>query len=160
MTVKAVKLPNLKLVQGESYSFTIHKSITLGQNEEYYVMREPFGYKLLMPKTYYVRYGFDIGQQVICRIDKINCIGRVFLEPRHPYYCEGEIYNFDVVRIEKTSEISQNNIYNVVVRDVLGYEWLVVSINEYLVDKQQVSINCLVQRIKKGRLYLMLTSPD
>lgn len=31
----------------------------------------------------------------MCRVDKINCKGEVFLEPHNPYYTEGESFPFD-----------------------------------------------------------------
>jgi hypothetical protein len=160
MTVKTVQIPNSRLIEGEYYTFTLLKSISLGPDEEYYVMREPNGFKLLMPKKFYTRYGFDSGQQIICRVDKINCIGRVFLEPKHPYYVEGEKYNFDVIAVERYVDKGQGRAQNFVVRDVLGHEWQVPATSESLDKKQNASISCLVQRIKKGRLYLTLSFPD
>lgn len=159
MAVKTVQIPNARLTEGEYYTFTILKSISLGPDEEYYVMREPHGFKLLMPKTYYTRYGFVSGQQIVCRVDKVNCVGRIFLEPKHPYYVEGETYSFDVIGVEQFVDVNQGMVHHIVVRDVLDYEWHVSAPNESMVNKQAVSIGCLVQRIKKGRLFLKLSSP-
>ena len=159
MAVKTVQIPNARLTEGEYYSFTILKSISLGPDEEYYVMREPHGFKLLMPKKYYVRYGFYSGQQIRCRVDKVNCIGRVFLEPKHPFYVEGEKYNFDVIGVEKYVD-NQGMVQHIVVRDVLGYEWCVSATKKSVVNTQAGRLCCLVQRIKKGRLLLKISFPD
>ncbi len=158
MTVKSVQIPNARLTEGDYYTFTILKSISLRPDEEYYVMREPNGFKLLMPKKFYTRYGFRPGQQVLCRVDKVNCIGRVFLEPEHPYYVEGKRYNFDVIEVEQVVDMNRRMVQSIVVRDVLDYEWRVSVPNEFMIDKQTASINCLVKRIKKGRLYLEISS--
>lgn len=159
MTVKTVKIPNGRLTEGEYYTFTIIKSISFGPEEEYYVMREPNGFKLLMPKKFYIRYGFRSGQQVLCRVDKVNCVGRIFLEPEHPYYEEGKQYNFDVIDVEQLVDVNQGMAQSIVVRDVLNYEWRVSAPDVLMVNKQSASISCLVKRIKKGRLFLELSSP-
>ncbi len=93
MAVKKINIPNARLTEGQWYTFRILKVVSLGEDEGWFVMQDPNGYKILLPKGFYEDYGFAPGQSVSCRVDKINCNGRMFLEPGHPHYKEGEVYD-------------------------------------------------------------------
>ncbi len=154
MAIKTLHIPNSRLTEGESYTFTILKVVSLTPDEAYFVMRDPLGYKMMMPEKYYVRYGFEAGQQIQCRVDKVNCNGRMFLEPQHPHYIEGRTYPFEVIGAGSHETILNQNEKYLMVKDVLDYEWIVITQNEGLVKKSPDTIRCRVTRIKKGKLYL------
>jgi len=77
------------LSEGDWFPFRITKFVQLQDNSWYYVLQDINGLKHFMPAGYYKDYGFSIGIQIKCKIDRINCTGRIFLEPEHPYYQEG-----------------------------------------------------------------------
>jgi hypothetical protein len=104
------------------------------------------GLKHFLPAEYYTNFNFQTGDVISCRIDKINCTGRIFLEPKHPYYIEGEIYSFDVLNF------IENEKYGVlVVKDIfenrIELQQEMVQVTNYKVKKK---VRCLVISIKKG----------
>ncbi len=156
MRIRNLTVSNSRLAEGSYHIFTILKTVSLGEDESYFVMQDPLGYKVLMPAGFYRRYGFEPGQEIKCRVDRINCDGRMFLEPMHPYYSEGEVYSFDRIGEGRQKSITGDDENFLLVRDVLGYEWKVRvdSLND--LHKNQQNVQCRLDRIKKGRLYLSL----
>ena len=75
---------------GESYSFQIFKTVDIS-NEEFYMLLDPNGNKYLLPAINYKPYNFKIGEWIKCRIDKINCTGKMYIEPNHPVYKENTV---------------------------------------------------------------------
>ena len=138
------------LQEGESYPFIVHNLVQLQDGEDYYVLTDINGMKHFMPSGYYVDYGFKIGDAITCKIDRINCTGRIFLEPTHPYYKEGKIFSFEL----ENFKIQDNNI-TLFVKGLNGNSIEVpvydIDINK-LTTKKKVS--CKVQNIKKGNLLL------
>ncbi len=153
--MRSVHIPNSRLTEGKTYPFLILKFVSLEPGEEWMVMQEPRGYKILVPLKYYTTYGFEPGQTVLCRVDKINCNGRMFLEPRHPVYEEGKVYAFELVEKAFRTGITNQPEWYFLVRDVLGNEWKVITRHKQIWDNPPDSTNCLIKRIKKGRLFLV-----
>jgi hypothetical protein len=83
------------LLEGEWYTFTIHNRVVLQDGESYYVLYGPDMVKHFLPARPYEPYALTVGAEIRCRVDRINCTGRIFLEPEHPVYSEGEIYPFE-----------------------------------------------------------------
>lgn len=158
MRIRDLKVSNSLLTQGSYHTFHILKTMSLGDEENFYVMRDPLGYKVLMPAHFYTHYGFKTGQDVICRVDKINCNGRMFLEPRHPFYREGEVYDFGVVSRGIQQAITGENERFMLVRDALEQQWKVRYFSEKSEDVHSTKVKCRIERIKKGKLYLHLLS--
>ncbi len=150
--VRKLKVANSRLTEGSYHHFRVIKTIELTERESYFVLRDPLGFKVLMPAWYYTRYGIKKEDDIRCRVDKINCNGRMFLEPVHPHYKEGEIYDFDVVDHGQQENVTGTTENYIVVRDVLDNEWKVRVQSNRL--KANSRVRCLLQRIKKGRLWL------
>ena len=121
----------------------------------YYVLQDLNGLKHFLPAGYYRNYGFQPGDEISCKIEKINCTGRIFLEPKHPTYAEGEIYEFEFISY---SETDKEKI--VIVREIGGNT---VDVPIYGNDKidliEEKRIRCIVKSIKKGIPNLEI-SPD
>ena len=92
---------NRTLSVGEVYEFYVVKCITIPDDEEYFVLQDPFYEKHLLPKKYYKNYGIQEKQYLQCHVDKVNCKGQIFLEPLHPIYLRGKYYQFKYIRAEK-----------------------------------------------------------
>ncbi|MFH2096408.1 MAG: hypothetical protein ABIJ16_11930, partial [Bacteroidota bacterium] len=88
--------------EGEKYKFKVLKVITLPDDKDYYMLEDPIGRKHLMVSSFYKAYGIHPGTSIECKIDRINCNGKIFLEPKHPYLEEMGSYTFT---IEGTEEI-------------------------------------------------------
>lgn len=154
MDIQYVHIPNARLTEGAVYPFRIIKTVSLGPEDDYYVLEDPNGYKILLTKSYYEGYGFRTGETIDCRVDKINCNGKVFLEPMHPFYREGEAYFFDFVCKDKLKNILNKEEHFFIVRDRLGKDWKVRIHDKKVWDNPPKQIKCLLVRIKKGQLFL------
>jgi hypothetical protein len=153
MRIRNLTVSNSRLTEGEYYPFSIIKKMEMGK-ESYFVMQDPMGYKILMPASFYTLYGFEPGQTITCRVDKINCNGRMFLEPMHPFYKEGEVYEFKVTDKGFRINILDEPEYCITVNDVFDQEWTVKVNSEQAIEHATGKIRCRLERIKKGRLFL------
>jgi hypothetical protein len=94
-----------KLIEGNWYNFKIVKSIDIA-DEEYFVLETPLKTRILLPQEPYHLYHFSINQSILCKVDKISCSGKIYLEPKHPYYQINNTYLFNFVEI-----INVHNLY-------------------------------------------------
>ncbi len=143
--------------EGESILFKIKKLIELAENEEYYVLEDSLGQRQLLKAEYYKNYGFKTGQKIICRIDHINCSGKIFLEPEHPFYKENEIYEFVIDNIEKSENRLKESVFHINSTDKTGNTATCITENipENNIKPGQ-KIQYKIERIKKGKLYLSI----
>jgi len=160
MEFRPVKIQNSLLTEGETYLFKVLSKMELGHNETYFVLSDPLGYKMLMPAGFYNHYGFLPGQEIMCRVDKINCNGRMFLEPLNPWYTEGKVFDFKVVCSGRRKNIAGINEYYYRLMDVSGQTWQVRRPLANGFDDFPDKVNCFIERIKKGKLYLGLHGVD
>ncbi len=156
MDVRHVHIPNARLEEGRTYPFQILNIVSLGPEDDWFVMQDPNGYKILVPQGFYKSYGFNPGQKIRCRVDKINCNGRMFLEPLHPHYKEGEVYPFDVLCKGRRVNIIGQEEYYFMVKDVYGNQWKIRTCSEKLWANPPEKLHCLLLRIKKGELFLVI----
>lgn len=158
MDIQYVHIPNARLTKGAVYPFRILKTVSLGPEDDYFVLEDPNGYKILLNKPYFEGYGFEPGQKIDCKVDKVNCNGKVFLEPIHPFYREGESYFFDFVCKDGLWNILNQEERFFIIRDRLEKEWKVRIHDQQVWDNPPKRIKCLVIRIKKGKLYLQAST--
>ncbi len=156
MDIHQVHIPNARLEEGLTYPFHILKIVSLGTDDKYFVMQDPNGYKILVPEGFYRTYGFKPGQVIRCRVDKVNCNGRMYLEPSHPYYREGETYPFDVVSKGHIKNIIGQDEYYFMVKDVHDRQWRVRTFSKESWNDPPEKLPCLLKRIKKGKLFLVI----
>jgi hypothetical protein len=146
-----MKDPAKYLKEGMSFPFLVLKDTLLPDGKDAWVLRDIMEQKILLEKENYPFYTFPPGSTINCRVDKINCSGKVFLEPPHPFYEENKLFEFDILKLQ----ISQGKGIISVVRDVFGHE-----INVDLSEKtskaiQNDKISLKVKFIKKGIPFLM-----
>jgi hypothetical protein len=143
----------IKYKEGEIHTFRIKNLVEMSGMEQYYVLEDEKGGKQLLNASYYETYNFKIGDLIRCRVDHINCSGRIFLEPEHPYYKEGEVYEFVVDEIDMIHNKMDISIFEVRVRDIFG--GIAFCRQEQKVphyyEKGDV-VKCKVERVKKGSL--------
>ncbi|MDY0252852.1 MAG: hypothetical protein RBR30_00430 [Tenuifilaceae bacterium] len=102
----------MKLEEGGTYSFQVLKKITMPEEGEFFLLRHQSGRRLLIPEKLYARYGIEPGTSIHCKVDKVSCTGKVYLEPLHPLYREGNEYEFELVG-EETSADGQGRVLRV-----------------------------------------------
>jgi hypothetical protein len=142
----------IRLKEGKSYSFQITGVTNLPDESECFVLCDPNGIKHLLETKYYHYYQFEIGQSITCRIDKINCNGKIYIEPLHPYYRIGKAYDFPLVRIEDRAQAEKEKF--AIFEDVFCNE-IKLSLH-YFTDLLQIGqrVKLKVVRIKKGQIIL------
>ncbi len=142
--------------EGQIYPFLITGEVGLPpDNEAFFILQSKFNSKHLMKKQPFVRYNLLVGETINCRIDKINCSGKIFLEPEHPFYKEGRIYEFPIVRKKNIVNSLFNTETLLILKDCWNREVFVNS----TIDggkSTKTHVACRVERIKKGKLYLTI----
>ncbi len=138
-----------KLTEGEVYAFTFKKLVTLSDGEDYMVMEDPFGIRHMITYKYYMKYGLKPGTTVNCVVDKINCTGRVFLEPEHPVYKKGAKFFFEFVRIQLSTD--RIDMSEIVVSDIFGNEIIAEILDGIVPRPLTESSYYQVEGFKKGR---------
>jgi hypothetical protein len=147
-----------RLIEGEEYIFSVEKLISLPDESKHFVLQGPDRKKYLLPEKYYTNYGIKTSEEIICKVDRINCKGQVFLEPGNPWYKEGHKYQFVADSFEERTDNWGIRKKIIVVLDRWGNKVNFVSpANDPLPEKGSV-LNLVVERISKGKIYLIKTS--
>ena len=144
-----------KLEEGKSYPFRVHSTITLQDARVYFILEDPFNIRHLLPLWLYAKYGINQGQIINCTVDKINCTGRVYLEPLHPHYSKGRVYEFQCQSVQMNEHrrkpiLILTDIFNNDI-EVDCPQKLVKSISE------SISVECKVLDIRKGKPVLIVS---
>lgn len=145
---------NVKLEEGHKYPFKISGIIDLPDGNEYFVLKDPNDVRHLLLTRYYKNFNFQLGQTIQCRIDKINCSGKIYLEPEHPNYKLGRKYDFPFKFIEDYKDNVGKLHQFAIFTDVFDNE--IKMPIDVLPEKIEAGIplNFEVSRIKKGRVYI------
>lgn len=147
--------------EGQYHQFKIKKHIEISHTEKYFIVEDQAGKKQLLNSDYYKKYNFETGQLINCRIDHINCSGKIFLEPKHPVYKEDEIYDFVIDKIETSKNRLDEQTLHFSFVDEIGNTAICIideiSDNDYSIGQK---IQCKVERIIKGRLNLSFVNND
>ena len=142
----------MKLKEGKDYIFRAIR-ITALDEVRYFVMEGPDGRRYLLDQERYEGYGIAPGKDVVCRVDKINCKGELFLEPQHPEYREGESYPFLTEGYESRIDKRGNSHMVVKFSDSLGNR-PVLKLSWFGNNPPGPGsiVNLKVERILKGRI--------
>ena len=138
------------------YLFLLVKTTVMPDGVEYYVIEDIYGNRHLMEKAPYKNYGFALGEKVEIRIDKVNCKGKVFFEPKHPRYSLGATVEVEFIEHAKEKDKFNEDIHVLKVRDPEGDISSVMPINDSQrkPDFKPNFLKCEVYGITKGRLIL------
>ena len=151
----------MKLQEGKNYLFKLEGLVEFPDGKLFQRLKDPNGVLHLLPAEPYDKYGLEERDEISCHVDKINCSGKIFLEPEHPIYQVGEKYPFEVIGFESIENSDGYKENEILVMDKLGKT---INVPEYWfpnVKKKGAIIWCRVGRIKKGNLILTpLTDPD
>jgi hypothetical protein len=142
----------VKIKEGNNYPFQIKGIAELPDGTDYFVLIDPNQVKHLLEKKHYLQYHFEIGQFIECRIDKINCNGKIYIEPLHPFYQLGKEYEFPLIRMEKKNNQGDSKV--AIFEDVFCNEIKLTANHFPHALKVGQSVKLKVVRIKKGLVYL------
>ena len=148
-----------KFTEGEIHQFKVAGYTEIpGTDESFLILKNQFGGKHLLKKANYNHYNLNVGQAITCKIDKINCSGKIYLEPENPIYKQGEIYDFEFIKIiDQINSVGENE-KAAIVKDQFGIEITCSLPVNHNISCKQKNIKCKVLRIKKGQLFL--SSPE
>jgi hypothetical protein len=138
---------------GNTYSFFVLKKLDLPDGKTYFVVVDSNGEKHLIPEKYYNNYPIQLKSNYNCHVDKINCQGRIFLEPEHPKYKIGQEDVFRIGSIvKKRSKKGRIEIYY----KMIARDGQIAFLPEKFLENKKFSetIHCKVASIKKSSVYL------
>ncbi|MEI6348818.1 MAG: hypothetical protein WCP69_12800 [Bacteroidota bacterium] len=141
-----------KLKEGQWYDFIILKSTAI-DDDEYYVLETPLNTKMLLPKEPYADYGFKDNQTIHCKVDKISCSGKIYIEPKHPFYNINETYLFPLMDVVKIQNLYHQFTDFVVVKDKLN-QLIYLPLWQNKEDLNN-EIELRIIRIKKSKVFAL-----
>lgn len=68
------------------------------------IFEDQYGIRHFLEHESYRAYNLTVSSDIKCLVAKINCTGRIYLEPEHPLYITGNQYPF---MISSTIELSE-----------------------------------------------------
>jgi hypothetical protein len=101
----------IKLEEGFWYPFRVHKTVELQDGEVYFILSDVNGMKHFLETAPFAKYRIQAGTQLLCQVARINCTGRMYLEPQHPDIECGMSYLFSIISEDTEDEIQTLNIY-------------------------------------------------
>lgn len=142
------------LIEGKAYSFYVDKILTLPDNH-YFLLIDEWNRKYLLPTEYYKDYNISPGKNIICYVNKINCNGKIFLEPEHPIYRVGDVDIFKIYTIQERIKQKTKEPYYVALANNEKTNKAAV-INHTLINSIKLPLNaeCKVIKIKKAEVLL------
>lgn len=142
----------LRYNEGDEFEFNVEKHITTPDSVNHFILSGPDNRKFLLPEKEYSQYNICIGKSLVCRVDRINCKGEIFLEPVNPWYTEKRFYYFRVTGTDIRSDSSGNPVKVTLVTDNSANEIAVQLSGKTPLPGSRIKL--LVERISKGKLIL------
>lgn len=143
-----------RLEEGKTYPFIVLNIVTLQDERAYFILEDPFKIRHLLPSWFYIYYGIQVGQTISCIVDKINCTGRVYLEPEHPHYTKGCVYDFQLLSIQKNEKRKKLKI---IFKDLFGNEIEVDCLADLeAIIRELQYVECTIEYVRKGKPVLVI----
>lgn len=139
---------------GQWYDFVIKNKLNLPDNTTNLVLTDIKGVMHLLPYALYASYGLEPGQIIRCKVDKINCTGKVFLEPAHPRYTEGETYLFRRVSVIEAENEAGERIKRLQVEDDQDQTYFIDLLKNQYDTGIPDTVACRIRLIRKARVFL------
>jgi hypothetical protein len=158
MKNRIFKDKTLLLREGLDYDLNITRIISIPGDNEYFIGRDPNGLRHLIPVAHYRHYGINSGSTVKCRLDRINCQGRFYFEPEHPFYKRGKTYRFEFSGFEPAG--GAVGMFRALVKDRAGREQLTEQFPIPPVPPCNItSLLCRVTAVRKGKMLIEVNDP-
>ena len=142
---------------GESYLFKVYKKVEIG-DDTFFMLLDPNGKKYLLPAVNYPNYNLIVGSKINCKIDKINCTGKMYIEPEHPIYRASNIETFEFVNeFSFVNEFAESERRFTVI-DAFNKELIVPVVTDIEKPLSGEKIELFISRITKGKPVLFLAS--
>lgn len=148
------------LQEKQSYLFRVLRLLTLPDGSQNWLLTHHGGDRYLLPAALYTDYGIEAGQTLNCLVDKINCTGKIFLEPRHPHYSEGQSYRFILEEEQSIEDGAGNQLYKLIFKGVNGEPQTLVAMLDYSPFKAGDAVWIKIKAIRKGKPVLVLADEE
>jgi hypothetical protein len=142
-------LSNQSLVTGRKYEFIIERIQKGMDDEEYFVIKDPFGNLHTIAREFYEYYGYTVGVRFKGKITKYKKSGEKIIEPLNPYYKPGSFLKMKVTGYTKNTI---NPSFTVNLEDKFGFSHCI----ESTTPPVTISVRCRIVMIKKGKPLLEL----
>lgn len=146
----------IKLEEGRFYNFKFDGAVSLPDGKSWYKLIDPNGIKHLIPAEPYLKYGFKKGTTIHCRIDHINCAGKIFIEPEHPCYQVGQKYKFNFESYALEPGSTEFNTEVAILTDCFKQK-IILPARDIIPLLKNKKIEATVTRIKKGSVFISVT---
>jgi hypothetical protein len=144
---RAVKDRNL--IPGRNYEFVIEKIERGMDDEEYFIVKDPYGNLHTIAREFYEYYGYSVGTTFIGKIIKYNKNGEKTIEPENPFYKPGSVIRMQITGFK---ENIINSSFTIDLKDKFGFTHCI----ETPVRLESGYVHCRIVMIKKGKPLLRL----
>lgn len=144
--------------EGNEFNFKVEKIIDLS-GESYFILLSEFDKQYLLPVKYYDEYNIKVGNEIRCKIDRISCSGRVYIEPKSPIYSKGDKDIFTLLEVKQKETRKTKDKYLVIkAMSSKTNRAIVVDYSKCLNYSLGENYFCEIIKIKKAEMHLKLIS--
>ncbi len=144
----------ITLEEGKEYPFYVEKLLALPDGD-YFILIDEVSRKYLLPRQYYTDYPIKVGTTIICNVNKINCNGKIFLEPLHPIYKVGDEDVFTLTAIEqRVKHRTQEPYFVIKAHNAKTNKAAAITFSNIDTNLLPVKALCKIVKIKKAELLL------
>lgn len=146
------------LREGDIIKVVYKKTIELPDGKNAFIVEDENSRKHLIPFLPIWENAFKLSKNILCRVDKINCNGKIFLEPLHPSYKIDYIYPFEFIKqIEVENKITDKRFLFTLI-DKFGNLIEIFSLNKFSENSDKI-IDCKITGIKKNTISASFVHP-
>jgi hypothetical protein len=143
------EMSDMSLKSGADYEFVIERVERGMDDEEYFVISDPFGNLHTIAREFYEYYGYSVGTRFKGKIIKYKKDGEKTIEPENPFYKAGSVINLEITGITRSII---NPSFTINLKDKFGFTHCI----ETATPPEGKSVSCRVVMIKKGKPLLEL----
>jgi len=147
-----------KLEEGKYYPFAITGSVILPDSSECFILSDVNKVKHLLYKKYYKNYNLKLNSKILCRIDKINCTGKIYIEPEHPFYKLGKTYHFIFDHYKEVENSTGKTEQLAVLKNGYSEDIYLAADEIERPIKKGNKVKAVVEKLKKGKVYIAVGS--
>ena len=138
------KLNDLSLKTGSLYEFVVERIEKGMDDEDYFVIKDPFGNLHTIAMEYYKNYDYSVGKRFRGKIIKYNKNGEKTIEPENPFYKTGQVIRMEVTSVAKSII---NSSFTINLKDKFGFTHCL----ETVTPPDDKFVRCRVLKIRKGK---------
>lgn len=143
------EMSDKSLKSGTNYEFVVERIERGMDDEEYFVIKDPFGNHHTIAREFYEYYGYSVGTRFRGKIIRYKKNGEKTIEPENPFYKAGSVISLEITGFTKNII---NPSFTINLKDKFGFTHCI----ETATPPEVNSVRCRVVMIKKGKPLLEL----